>query len=222
MRMAAAGRRAAAAARAPTASQTGTSTSRLHPTQRNPGSTQWRLQTEARPPHRAAWRWRSALRPWPCWPPTGDKGCSDWDEMRRKRRKREGWRSGAEGRSGDDCQRDFEKTNLQDLGLLTPFRGWVGATLLTISITSHLILCMFYKDVSVQKHISLFPLLLPHLSPVDIFFLHRPLLSHTGAADSIANITAEPCDSFNVHSHRGAFCNDHCVEGREEENQTKT
>lgn len=77
------------------------------------------------------------------------------------------------GRRGDDCQRDFEKTNLQDLGLFTPFRGGVGAALLTISITSHLNLCMFYKDVSVQKHISLFPPPhLPQFGPVDIFLLH--------------------------------------------------
>lgn len=58
---------------------------------------------------------------------------------------------------GDDCRRDFEKTNLQDLGLLMPFRGGVEATLPTLSITSHLILCMFYKDGRVQEHISLFP-----------------------------------------------------------------
>lgn len=68
----------------------------------------------------------------------------------------------------------------------------MGATLLTISITSHLILCMFYKDVSVQKHISLFPPptrpTCPSLAQWTFSFFLAIAEPHCGSADSIANM----------------------------------
>lgn len=188
MRMAAAARRAAAAARALNASRIGTSTFRPHPSRRSPGSTQYRYQKVARPPPRAACCWRSAAWPWPYWPLTGDKDWTglDWTEMRRDE-KEEKEKSRMMGGEGTTVRETLQRQTFRTFNAI---QGRVEATPLALSITSHLILCMFYKDISVQKHISSCPC--PRLFPVrkvDIFH-------HTGSADRVVNITAEPCNTF--------------------------
>lgn len=135
MTRAAGERRAAAGATLHPVKRTETSTSPPRPTRPNRGPTQWVNRPPARREARRRRWWRSAASAWPCSLHTSDKT---------------GW-----ALRGREASRPTEQRGITVRDTKTAFGTLdcppLGETLLTITITFHLIICMVYKDIRVQQ-----------------------------------------------------------------------